>query len=391
MAGQVIEYSGKKSTRFRLRCHDARGRRVSETLQKGTTRREAERALAARIADVDRGYKKPSGSATFREVATRWVAEYPRVAQLKPSTEASYKLIVNKRLLKPFSTLKMSAIDVPILRTQIAKWLAGGMNPATVNRTLAVLSLLFKFAMEEGLVQSNPVAAVRRPKESRRVERPLTPSEVARVVAAFDQIIAEERIDWKRDDATVARRIFLLVTDTGIRRGELLGLRWKHVHLADPAGPCIEVVETWVHGAVSTPKSEMSNRWIALDPMVADELFEHRAWSAFDGEDELALPNCRTGKPFDVSVYSILFKRALVRADIGVDPAAFRPFHGMRRTSVTNAAAAAMQPHELQKRSGHSSFAVTQDYIDLGKKCSREEAAKAGARMWGAKEETATT
>src|SRR6266508_4409388 len=58
MAGQVIEYSGKKSTRFRLRFHDARGRRVSETLPKGTTRREAERALAARIADVDRGLQE---------------------------------------------------------------------------------------------------------------------------------------------------------------------------------------------------------------------------------------------------------------------------------------------------------------------------------------------
>jgi len=389
MAGQVIEYAGKKRTTYRLRFNDARGRRVSETLPKGTTRKEAERALAARIADVDRGYKKPSSSSTFRELATRWLAEYPQAAQLKPSTEASYKLIVNKRLLKPFGALKMSAIDVPILRTQIAKWLAGGMNPATVNRTLAVLGLLFKFAMEEGLVQSNPVAAVRRPKESRSVETPLTPAEVGRVVTAFDALIAEEPVEWKREDAMVARRIFLLVTDTGIRRAELLGLRWKHVALADPVGPCIAVAETWVGGETSTPKSDMSKRRIALDESVANMLFEHRAWTAFGGEDELVLPNPRTGHVFDVSVYSTLVKKAFRRAGIEVER--FRPFHGLRRTSITNGAASGMQPHALQKRSGHSSFSTTQLYIDLADEVFAQEAAKHGQRMWGTKKETATS
>jgi integrase len=387
MAGQVIEYAGKRGTTFRLRFHDARGQRVIETLPRGTTRKEAERALAARIADVDRvGYTKPSASATFRAVATRWLAEYPSMAQLKPSTEKSYELIARTHLVPAFGSLRMHEIDVPTIKRQMTKWQGKGASGATVNRRLSVLSLIFKAAMEDGIVQANPVPAVRRPKESRQVERPVTPAEVARIVVAFDELIAEEETDWKRDDALVAKRIFVLVTDTAIRRGELLGLKWKHVALADPAGPCVAVAETWVGGQTSTPKSDMSKRRIALDAGVADMLFEHRAWSAFDGEDELVFPNPRTGHPFDVSVYSTLVKRAFRRADIEVER--FRPFHGLRRTSITNGAASGMQPHALQKRSGHSSYSVTQLYIDLADEVFADESAKAGARMWGTKEET---
>ena len=381
MVGQIIEYAGKRGTTYRLRFHDARGQRVIETLPRGTTRKEAERALAARIADVDRiGYTKPSASAAFREVATRWLAEYPSLAQLKPSAEKSYELIVRTHLVPAFGSLRMHEIDVPTIKRQMTKWQGKGASGATVNRRLSVLSLIFKAAMEDGIVQANPVPAVRRPKESRRVERPLTPAKVARIVVAFDELIAEEETGWKRDDALVAKRIFVLVTDTGMRRGELLGLKWRHVHLADPAGPCLAIEETWVAGQTATPKSEMSKRRIALDASVADMLFEHRAWSAFDGEDELVLPNPRTGNAFDVAVYSTLVKRAFRRADIDVER--FRPFHGLRRTSITNGAAAQMDPHALQKRSGHSSFSTTLLYVDLANETFPEESKKAGARMW---------
>ena len=58
-----------------------------------------------------------------------------------------------------------------------------------------------------------------------------------------------------------------------MRRGELLGLRWQRVSLADPAGPSVRVQETFVRDQWETPKSEASERTIALGPVVAEELF----------------------------------------------------------------------------------------------------------------------
>lgn len=70
------------------------------------------------------------------------------------------------------------------------------------------------------------------------------------------------------------------------RCGELLGLRWRNVHLADPDGAVLRVAETFVRGQPDSPKSEKGERTIALGQRIAAELFEHRSRSAFDGDDE---------------------------------------------------------------------------------------------------------
>ena len=70
-----------------------------------------------------------------------------------------------------------------------------------------------------------------------------------------------------------ARVVFLTVISAGLRGGEILGLRWRHVSLADPAGALLRVDETWVRGGIDTPKSEKSERMIALGERLASELF----------------------------------------------------------------------------------------------------------------------
>ena len=91
--------------------------------------------------------------------------------------------------------------------------------------------------------------------------------------------------------------VFTVVYGTGLRRGEILGLRWRHVRLADPAGPTMRVEETFVRDRVDTPKSDASERTIALGPVVADLLFEHRARTAFNGDDDRVFCHPETGGP----------------------------------------------------------------------------------------------
>lgn len=68
-----------------------------------------------------------------------------------------------------------------------------------------------------------------------------------------------------------------------LRRGELLGLRWRDVELGHPEGPRLHVRETWVRGHRSDPKTDEGSRTIALDAPLADALFEHMARSAYRG------------------------------------------------------------------------------------------------------------
>ena len=177
-----------------------------------------------------------------------------------------------------------------------------------------------------------------------------------------------------------ARVVFLAVLYTGLRRGEVLGLRWRHVFLADPEGARLEVRETVVYGRAETPKSERAERTIALGPKLADELFEHRARTAFAGDDERVFCQPETGGLLDHKRYAKTLKAALAKAKIEKP---LRPFHDGRHSSITNAAAAGTPPAALQARAGHSDYSTTQLYIDLAGETFREEAERLEQRLSG--------
>jgi integrase len=150
--------------------------------------------------------------------------------------------------------------------------------------------------------------------------------------------------------------------------------------LADPDGAFLRVRETWVQAGADTPKSEAGERTVALGRKVAAELFEHRRRSRFDGDDECVFCSPTKGTPFDVARYAATFRAALARAGI---TDYVRPFHDLRHSSITNAAAAGTPPAALMARAGHSDFKTTQGYIDLASEMFREEADRLERRLWG--------
>jgi integrase len=177
-----------------------------------------------------------------------------------------------------------------------------------------------------------------------------------------------------------ARVVFLTVVSAGLRRGEILGLRWRDVSLADPAGATLRVRETFVRGHVDTPKSEKSERTIAIG-WLASELFDHRARTAYQGDDERVFCS-QTGGPLDPVRYAATLRLALAEAKVARP---MRPFHDGRHTSITNSAAAGISPAALMARAGHSDFATTQGYIDLAGERFREEAEPLDERLFGHK------
>ena len=164
------------------------------------------------------------------------------------------------------------------------------------------------------------------------------------------------------------------------RPSELLGLRWRNVHLADPAGPSLRVCETIVHGRADTPKSAASERTIAIGPRLAEELFDHRARTAYAGDDELVFCHPDKGSVLNHKGYADTFQAVLANAGI---TDRVRPFHDGRHSAITHEAAAGSAPAALQARAGHADFATTQRYIDLAGVVFRDEAVRAEARILG--------
>ena len=235
-------------------------------------------------------------------------------------------------------------------------------------------------ARRQRIVRENVAELVDRPPEPRLRWRILTPAEIARVETAFVTLAADTDDDDERRWIEQARVIFLFVYATGLRRGEVLGLRWRNVHLADPAGPSLRVSDTIVHGRADTPKSTASERTVAIGPRLAEELFEHRARTAYAGGDDLVFCHPDKGSVLDHKRYATTFRAALAKAEI---TDRVRPFHDGRHSAITHEAAAGSAPAAIQARAGHADFSTTQRYINLAGVVFREEAERAEARILG--------
>jgi integrase len=379
----TIARKGKRGTVWYVKFRDSHGRQVKERLGKaseGWTKRKAEAELRARLVAVEKdGYSKPERE-TFETFALDWLTKYSDAHGLKRSTRKGYEEIIRNHLLEGFGSLQVAEVTVARIERFLAAKAKAGYSAGTRNRILNVLSLMLRAAQKQNLIRENPIPLVDRPKERRRSWRIFKPEEVAAVEQALDEMIAEAENDRDRDDVIVVRRLFLLHMATGVRRGEAAGLRWRTVFLADPDGAYFRVEETWVRHATESPKSEAGRRTIALGQRFAGELFEHRRWSEFDGDDDYVFPNPRTGRPFDASRYAKLIGKARRRAGI---TEYVRPSHDLRHSSITNAARAGTPPEALMTRAGHSSYATTRRYINLAGSRFSEEADRLEKRLWG--------
>jgi integrase len=198
------------------------------------------------------------------------------------------------------------------------------------------------------------VASIQRPKIERHRWRILEPHEVPRVSKAFS------------DDR--ARRVFLTLTLTGLRRSELVGLRWRHVNLVEET---LRVEES---------RSEEGERLIALPASLVDELAAQYAATPFRDDSDYVLAHSERGSKLDVDWYRKRFLDALVAA--GVE-GRIRTFHDMRHTAITNLAATGASPIAVMATAGHRSTATTKGYPHLAGVVFRDEASALERRLLG--------
>lgn len=341
----VIPYDGKRGRVWRIKYADASGRQVMETVgseRDGTTRKHAEVELRDRLVKVEqRGWRKPA-ALTLGAYARTWFDEGKRRRTWKPKTVLAYRRAL-VRLGVGFDGARdegLAATKLGSIRPRdVAEYVRqalGDYAAKTVNLDLSVLHDVFKTALREELVESNPAAAVERPKVQRRRWRILEPAEVQRVAQAFTD--------------SRAQLVFLTLMLTGVRRFELQALRWRDVDLI---ANVLRVRES---------KSEEGERSIAVSPTLAEALWQYRRASAFQGDDELVFAHPTRGSALEHEWYAAEFRKALAAAGI---TEYVRPFHDARHASLTNGAAAGERPLELMARAGHRSMATTNQYVHL--------------------------
>jgi len=229
--------------------------------------------------------------------------------------------------------------------------LAAGLSPTTVNHLHTVLHGAFTEAMRWGLISRNVVALVRPPRKVHVEVVALTAEQARALLAAA----AGNRFE----------ALLILALKTGMRRGELLALRWEDLDLDKGVLQVRGTLRRTREGLrIGTPKTPASRRKVVLSPTSQAALRRHRArqeqerQAAGDLWQELRLvfPN-RLGRPLEprdllADVYRPLLKRA------GLPPVTF---HTLRHTAATLLLAEGEHPKVVQELLGHAQVGITLD------------------------------
>lgn len=229
----------------------------------------------------------------------------------------------------------------------------GTFAAETLNVHVNVLHDIFKVAVAEEHVATNPVVGVERPKATRTRWRVLEPHEVPRLCKAFS------------DDRP--RRVFLTFILTGLRRSELVGLRWGHVNLIDRT---LRVVES---------KTEEGERLIALPHSLATELEQHYAGSAYRADTDYVFAHPERGTRLCADWFRLEFKAA--RKAAGIEGRI--RLHDLRHAALTNLAATGASPIAVMATAGHRSMQTTKQYLHLAGVTFEQDAAALEARLLG--------
>ena len=170
-----------------------------------------------------------------------------------------------------------------------------------------------------------------------------------------------------------------MALSSGLRRGELLGLTWLDVGLLDQR---LEVRQSFVRGEMTTPKSRAGRRSVQLGRQAITALEEQYAeLPLYRSPESPVFCHAALGTPLDPSKLTTYARKALRKAGI---TDAFRPWHGLRHTALTQTAAAGVPPMFVQAKAGHAQGSTTERYLHAARTSYPDAAELAEARVFGA-------
>jgi len=316
---------------------DANNKRRRLTV-KPNTRKEAYRFLRQVQDDAARG--RVFDDPQLGHYASNWLTE--KKATVKPGTWANYRAQV-VRLCVYLGERRLSELRRPALvdfRETLME-AESELSPRTVNICMMVLGGILQRALQDGLIQSNPARLIPRLPEASREMDFLTHEEIPAVLDAAAEVSPE------------AHTLILAAIFTGLRRGELLALRWQDI---DFKAESVRVVRSWRGGVFSEPKTRGSRRTVNLSPPLLTDLKAHRMRSGNPSGPVLVFQ--QDGRPLDpTSVTKRLWPRVLRSAGLRES----LRFHDLRHTFAALLIHQGESPEYVKRQMGHSSIVVTMD------------------------------
>lgn len=317
-----------RGLRWQARWVDANG--VERTQMCATADEARDLVAATRVNPLLGSRPRPVGFATYAEQWSRSQLHH------RPSTQESTSRVIDGRLLPAFAGLDLAQLTRARVRQEVVSW-SQRYAPATVHVTVSVLSSILDAAVEDGHLDANPCRGVKLPaKGPGRVFIPTT-----------DQVV-----ELRRRITPAARSMVVVAAASGLRSGELRGLRVGN------AGRVLQVVEQLdPTGVTGPPKSRNGVRsvdigaaaWSELRPVVDGRRPDELVWTA------------RGGQALSRSTQIDRWRRA--SAGLGFPPGT--GWHALRHYHASMLIAAGLSPVAVAARLGNSVRETMETYAHL--------------------------
>ena len=338
----------KRRGKWILDYRDQHGKRHWETVE--GNRKDAEKVLADRIQEIGKGdYQSVKDQKTFNELAEVYRKTHVNV-NLRASTRKDYDGRIDLHILPYFSNIKLQRITPEMVekfkghllehfaQQTKRKDVHDEVGRRTINKCLTLLWSIFKYGIKLRWMSYNPVEGVARLKtgtsykdEELEEDNILRPEEIKRLLSVFTP--SDER--W--------RMIVLTAILTGLRQGELLGLKWTDV---DWYNRQIYVQRSFTSGRFNQPKTKYSRRKVDIPGVLVSEL---KRWKLLSpkGELDLVFPNLSGNPEMAANLLYRGFYPALRRAGLRQIR-----FHDLRHTYASLLIANGEYPKYIQSQLG---------------------------------------
>jgi integrase len=378
MRGHTSSYDTAAGRRWRI-VYDLPpgedGKRRRTTRRGFTSEAEAHRALRVALGAVDEGTHVDPSTVSVAGYLRAWIEG----AQVRPTTLSRYRQSIERHLVPHLGGIRLQALTVEDLdrcyATLVRQGGAGGrpLAPKTVRNAHGVLRTALRDAVQRGYLARNVAEHARLP----RVERREMVTWTAGQLRTFLDHVAEDRLT----------AMWTLYATTGMRRGEVLGLRWHDIDL-EVGQLTVRHVLTVVEGrpVVTEPKTAKGRRTIALDGSTVAALRRHRVRQL---EERVAADvawhdggyvfTWQDGRPLHPQMPTKWIRELAAAA--GLPPLTV---HGLRHTWASLALAAGVPAKVVSERLGHANISITMDvYTHALPAMDREAADRVAGAIFG--------
>jgi len=312
------------------------------------TKKEAERQRTELLHQLDTGtFIRPSKT-TVAEYLERWLKDYAR-PNLSARSYERYSGIIKKYLIPEMGNIPLTQLRPEHIQRHIRAIRDQGLKPETIRFHHAVIHKALQTAMKWGLLHRNAADGVDVPQNGRTE------------MQTWDDFEVRQFLDTAKSSVYYA--LFHTALFTGMRRSELLGLKWADVEIQQ-IDVCRALHQLKDGSYIFTqPKSEKSRRTIALSPSSVLVLAEHKERQQAIrtmlgetlGKDDLVFSTPQ-GSPLRPNTITRAWTTLAAKAGVK-----HIRLHDARHTHASLMLKQGIHPKIVQERLGHSTISMTLD------------------------------